>query len=1369
MALSLPSHAQEDDKGFLTRTIQNALSGTGRTVSIDGFAGALSSAASFDKMTIADAEGIWLILEDVVLDWNRSALLRGRLEVESLTAQRLSLPRLPVSEESLPDAEATPFSLPELPVSVRVETFSIAQIDLGAPILGVEAQLEINASATLNDDIADVELVARRTDGTRGAFVIEANYERSDTILDLLVQVSEGQAGIASRLLNIPGQPSIELEIAGSGPLSEFTADVEVATDGEPRLAGEVTLGTQASRRSTETPDRIVQADIGGDITALLAPRYREFFGEDVRLKIDALLEANGAVDVNSFSLKAQAADLQGKVTLDADKWPTLIDITGKVAGPDGTAVLLPVGGEGTTVESVDLVINYDQSDDEQITANFDVAGLRHTEAEVAQTTLALDGILQPGAGTLGSFEGDVTFAVQGLDLTDPALAEAVGQRINGRTTLTYTEEQPIRISDLVLEGTDFGLRGAAVIDGLSTGLKTDLDATLTAGDLSRFSALAGREMDGQTELALKGEITPLGGQFDLTAKGITQDLAIGISQVDPVLAGRTDLSVAARRDETGTFLRDLVLENAALSLTGSAALRTDDSQAQAEFLLNDLSLVVPQYEGPVRVTMTATQDVVGWSVDADTSGPYGVALTLEGLATGANAALDFTANVPEMQNFVEQIEGPVSAQGTLRKTEQGWNIITDATGPYSAKAALDGELLPSVNLDFDVSVPDIQPLVPQVSGAVTATGNVQQTENGFVIDTKATGPYNAQAAVQGLATGADMNLDFEVSVPDVRPLVPGVSGPLAASGQVRQSPDGILIDATANGPYNARAAVQGLATGPNMRIGFDVSLPNVQPLVPTISGALSARGDVRQSEDGIVIDTTASGPYSLQAAVQGLVTGPNANVTFSADMPNIGALVDNINGPLSVDGTARKEGSAWRVQTDADGPSGTQATVSGVVGQNGTLDLAVAGNAPLGLTRPFLEPRDLQGQARFDLRINGQPALSSVSGTIRTSNASLSAPNLRVGLTDINADVQLANSRAQIDLTGQAVNGGSLRVGGFVALTGGLAADLRIGLSQVVLIDPNLYRTEIDGALQLNGPLTGGAQISGQVDVGETNVTVPSTGLTSIGDIPPINHIGATRPVIATRRKAGIENAQAGVDPADDGGAGFGLNVRVSAPNRIFVRGRGLDAELGGALRLTGTTNRVISAGRFDLQRGRLDILGKRFDLREGAIQFQGDLVPYIRFVSATTTSTGEVRVVVEGPADEPVVTFEATPDAPQDEVLAQLLFGRNLSEISAIQALQLANAVATLAGRGGTGVISNLREGFGLDDLDVTTTDDGATAVRAGKYLSENVYTDVTAASDGTGEISLNLDITPNLTGKATLESDGNSGIGIFFEKDY
>ena len=442
------------------------------------------------------------------------------------------------------------------------------------------------------------------------------------------------------------------------------------------------------------------------------------------------------------------------------------------------------------------------------------------------------------------------------------------------------------------------------------------------------------------------------------------------------------------------------------------------------------------------------------------------------------------------------------------------------------------------------------------------------------------------------------------------------------------------------------------------------------------------------------------------------------------------------------------------------------------MVNPDGTLALDIEGSAPLGLANPFLEPRKLQGTANFDLSVNGPPELGSVSGTIQTSNASLTAPNLRIALEGISGAVRLANSRATIDLSARASEGGQLRIGGSIGLTQGLAADIQIGLQGVVLIDPRLYRTSLSGQLRLAGPLTGGAAISGQVNVGETNITVPSTGLTSIGEIPPITHINDSRAAQITRAKAGLDGEdETASEPGaeDNAGPGIRLDVLVNAPNRIFVRGRGLDAELGGSLRLTGTTSRIISSGRFDLIRGRLDILGRRFNLREGSIQFQGDFVPFIRFVSATETETGEVRVIVEGPANEPEVRFESSPDAPQDEVLAQLLFGRNITEISAFQALQLANAVATLAGRGGTGVISNLREGFGLDDLDITTTDDGTAAVRAGKYISDNIYTDVTAASDGTGEVSLNLDLTPNLTARGTLGSDGDSGIGIFFEKDY
>ncbi len=1305
-----PVLAQDDDKGFLTRTIQDALSGSGRTVSIDGFQGALSSTASFSQMTIADDDGVWLTLEDVQLVWSRSALLRGRLEVDSLTARRLDVPRLPVAQpDTLPDAEAAPFRLPELPVSVRIAEFAVAEINLGAPILGEAAQLSLRASAELTDDLGDIDLQAQRTDAKRGEFVIKANFERSDMILDLLLRLSEGEDGIAARMLNIPGQPSVDLAVQGSGPLDTFAADVTLATEAQERLAGQVILGTQAPRRPSDTPDRRIQADIGGDITALLAPRYREFFGQDLRLTVDALLESTGAVEVSAFALNARAATFEGKLALNQDRWPTFIDIKGRVAGPDGLPVLLPLGGEASMVDNVILRVDYDAANGDAIDAAFDISGLTRSGLSIGHTGLGLTGRLQGNAGSLGQFLGDLRFDAQRLTLTDRAMSEAIGDQITGKATIAYTQDQPIEISALDIAGADYALTGDAVIEALETGLRTQLDAAVQASDLSRFSALAGRELNGSTALSVTGQVVPLSGQFDLAAQGMTEDLALGIVQADAVLAGRTEVSLSAKRDETGTFLRDLVLSNAALNLTGGAQLRTGNSRADAQVRLADIALVLPQYKGPVTVTAIASQDASGWTIDTAADGPYGAALTAKGLATGPDAALTFTADIPDVAPFAAQIEGPVSAKGLLSQSPQGWQIKTEATGPYRLSAALDGLVAPRLDVRFDISLPDLQPLVPQVNGPLAATGTVLQTDQGFVIDTSATGPFGAKALVEGLATGPQMQLTFDVSMPNVNPLVPGVSGPLAAKGVLRQTPD------------------------------------------------------------GIVVDTNASGPYSATASVQGLVTGPRADVAFSLGMPNIGALVSQVNGPLSVDGTARKQGQSWRLDTDATGPAGTQARVAGLVDPGGVLNLAINGTAPLGLSRPFLAPRDLQGQARFDLRVNGPAALSSVSGSIQTDNASFSAPNLRLTLEGIAADIRLANSAAALNVTARAVNGGQLRAAGSVGLTSGLGANIDIALNELVLIDPRLYRSSVSGNLRLSGPLAGGAGISGQINVGETTITVPSTGLTSIGDIPPITHVGAVPDVIATRRKAGLDSEVAGTETARAQGPGYGLNLRVNAPNRLFVRGRGLDAELGGGLTLTGSTNRIISAGRFNLLRGRLDILGKRFDLREGSTQFQGDLVPFIRFVSASSTSAGEVRVIVEGPADAPKVRFESTPEAPQDEVLAQLLFGRDILEISPFQALQLANAVATLAGREGAGVITNLRAGFGLDDLDVTTTDSGATAVRAGKYISENIYTDVTAASDGTGEVSLNLDITSSLKGKATLGSDGNSGIGIFFEKDY
>ncbi|MEN9012375.1 MAG: translocation/assembly module TamB domain-containing protein, partial [Yoonia sp.] len=340
--------------------------------------------------------------------------------------------------------------------------------------------------------------------------------------------------------------------------------------------------------------------------------------------------------------------------------------------------------------------------------------------------------------------------------------------------------------------------------------------------------------------------------------------------------------------------------------------------------------------------------------------------------------------------------------------------------------------------------------------------------------------------------------------------------------------------------------------------------------------------------------------------------------------------------------------------------------------------------------------------------------------------------------------------------------------VTGPVGLNAPQTADIAVALSNVILKDPTLYSTSIGGTLTVKGPLSGGAEIAGQLSLGQTELQVPSSGVGALGDLPDVTHIGASNAVRTTLARAGVTN-ETNVETAGSIRP-FLLDIAINAPSRIFIRGRGLDAELGGTLRIGGTTADVQPIGLFELVRGRIDILQQRFELAEGSASLQGDFEPYIRLVARTEARTGTaISIIVEGLASEPVVSFISTPSLPQDDVLAQLIFGRDLQNISPLQAVQLAAAVGTLAGRGGGGLIDTFRQNIGLDDFDVTTDEDGNAAVRAGKYLSENVYTDVIVSRDGTTEVNINLDITADFTAKGSVDGDGETSIGIFFEKDY
>ncbi|UXN75585.1 translocation/assembly module TamB domain-containing protein [Devosia sp. A8/3-2] len=283
------------------------------------------------------------------------------------------------------------------------------------------------------------------------------------------------------------------------------------------------------------------------------------------------------------------------------------------------------------------------------------------------------------------------------------------------------------------------------------------------------------------------------------------------------------------------------------------------------------------------------------------------------------------------------------------------------------------------------------------------------------------------------------------------------------------------------------------------------------------------------------------------------------------------------------------------------------------------------------------------------------------------------------------------------------------------MGLSANFPADLRIALNSARYADGNLFVATASGQLALTGNLTGSPLLSGDVFVEEANITVPDS-FDGGAELIDVNHVHTPPAVEQTTARAKVDERGRPIPQTRP--SGVVLDVNVNAPNQIFIRGRGLDAEVGGSVRLTGPLTDIQPVGAFSLNRGRSAILGQRVTFQSGEVTTVGDMDPFLNFVAETEGEGITVYVTVSGRASDIAVSFTSTPMLPRDEVLSQLIFKRSMSELSPLQLAKLAGAAASLMGGGGNGLVDSLRSAAGLDDLDIVTDDAGNVAVQ-GRHL--------------------------------------------------
>lgn len=1267
-AIAQETEAERTDRNTIVSFIEDNLSGTGRQVILRGFQGALSSRATATQLTIADDDGIWLTLNDIVLDWTRSSLLSGRISISELTAAEIILDRVPASDKAVPSPEASGFSLPELPVAIEITKISAPRVVLGESVLGQPVEGSVDASLSLSGGDGAAELSINRTDsGPDGRIDLIASYTKEDRQLSLSLDAVEGAGGIAAGVLSLPGQPSVALRIKGDGPLDDFRADIGLTSDGAERLAGTVTL-TGSDAGGTR-----FNADVGGDLAPLFIPAYADFLGDNVTLVATGQRSNTGRIDLSALDLRARSVELRGQARIAADGLPELVTLDGFLRDPDGNPVLIPGFDAGVSVRTARIEVAYNAVTDETWRAVLEADDLIAPDGTIAKFDLRGSGrISRSSAGRIvgGSFKADAS----GVAPTNPDLAMALGETVTATTRVWWQDGAgSFRIAALDLTAGAFHATANAEISGLESGFRTKGRLRVEASDFAPLSGLTGRSLSGRGTISAEGEGSPLGGDFDVKARVDGTDLSADIAELDGLLRGPSSLSVDMRRDTTGTTLRDFSLRATALEAVGKGSVTSNIADLELMLRMDDLSRLGPSYGGGVAGELRLSGPL--------TEGRARIVADLDGNA--------LRIGLPEVDR------------------------ILNGASRVSVIANLDGDRLALEQM------------------TVTAPG--------------------ASASVEGevAVTGSDLRL--QASVQDLSGVRPGYGGSVSA-------------DATFRGTLQT-AAVTLTANANGLRVG-QTEIDRVLAGASTLSAAL-------RLDDGILrVDDLQLNNPQVTAQATGRLTQDRREVDLTARLANLGLLLPEFPGPVTVSGTAVDTGNGYDLSLSGTGPGQIDVRVTGRMAANlAQADLTVRGSAQAGLANPFLGNRVVSGPLSVDLRLTGPLALSSLSGRVALSQGRMADPALPFSLQGMDATADLAGGSARVAATATVSTGGTLTLTGPVSLSAPYPADLGVTVSGVVLRDPQLYETRANGQLRVTGPLTGGALISGRIALPQTEIRIASTGLGGAAMIEGLRHVGDRPPVRETRRRAGLlGDGPNGTNAGTAAGRRpFGLDVEISAPNQLFVRGRGLDAELGGIVRLTGTTDAIVPSGAFNLIRGRLDILGRRLTLTEAMLQLAGDFDAFLRIVASSVNNGVTSSVVIEGSVNDPQVSFTSSPQLPQEEVLSQLLLGRRLDSLSAFQALQLANAVATLAGRSGEGIVSRLRQGFGLDDLDVQTDANGNAQLTAGKYLSEKVYSEIVVDQQGKSQINLNLDLTDSVTIRGRVGADGNTGIGLFYEKDY
>lgn len=1315
---------------------------------IEGLSGDILSDFKVRRLTIADEKGVWLEATNVAMEWRYLELLRRRLHADTITADLVKVIRRPILTPK-GKSRGLPVSFDIDNLKAKAETLPAFSVERG--LFDVAAVFEIERKGGGEGNVQILSLI-HQGDGVKANF----KYGR-DKVFIVNADAVESEGGPIAGSLGLGADEPFALTaringskeagalkvLAKSGPSSPLSATGAwgangLSANGRVELAASTLLTAQVKQFGPEA-----QFTVTGKQTA-----SKGVYGVDLDVRSEnATLRAVGPVRVSDRAIPAGIA-VSARIQ----------DLSRIVAVPKMGEARVDARLTG---KPSDLTLKGDVVVNNLAFADYALGQVKGpAQLRFAKRELTLDASV---AGAGGKGKGLLSAWMGGA----PRAAIKFSRLRDGRLL--------IRSLTAKGAGIDLTARGSTTLFG---GLDFD-------GDVELSNLAAAREgASGRLKAKWSAKRGGADKPWAFTADAQGRDFATGMAELDRLLGPTPRLQAKARRTGEAWAVDRLDLNGKAGEVAaagvygpGSALKFTAQWAAQGPFSAGPVEIAGKLTgDGAIVGTISDPRIDLKTDIEAIDLGPLDL--------TNAHLAATFAKVGGDMSGQFRMTSGssygPAVAAADYRFTPAG--LALDNIDARAGGATAAGSIALSNGEPSRAAL-----TLALRPGAFIVNGQAQARID--VVD-------GAQGPVGDMAITAS-DLMWNKSTLVVR------SVNLTAKGPMSRLPYSLRADVRhGDMPISATGTgvASSLAEGWNVTFGGQgqvnkVAVKTLEPLSVNFGGpelsaiaALSVGGgradiDARQRGDLVNVKAVLAG-VDVGVMSQDLAGKVDATLSASGRGRDLsGQLQATLNDLKSSDGP-QEQGIDGNIKADLRGDRLTiDAAATSDQGLRSSVNVILPAEASAAPFRVAIDrTRAMQGQ--FDVDGELQPIWDLFFGGARSLGGRVKAQGTLAGtlndpkitgratladgrLEDFATGLKLRRVAVVADLatdaitisqfSGEDMSGGALTGQGRIGLARGGASNLTLTAKSFLVIDNDLAEAEASGNVTVTRGADGKVALVGRLTIDRADVVAdPPTP----SGVVPMDVIEINVP----------PDRADNFDAPRSRGPSVSLDVTLTAPRRIFVRGRGLDAELSLNAKVTGTTAAPQLTGEARIVRGEYDFAGKRFEFDDSGVIYLASSAERIRLNLTATREDPTLTAVVEvrGTAAKPEITLTSRPMLPQDEVLAQVLFGRSSSQLSPVEAAQLASSLAALATGGGFDVIGGLRGLAGLDRLAFGGGDASGLTVSGGKYLTDDVYLELTGGGREGTAVQVEWRVRRNLAVVSRVAGSGDTRLSVRWRRE-